>query len=186
MIKSIRLELSGDDFEITYGTDFTVTSDISKHLVYEKNGVWHVISDPCHGKYGRTIITIPYGYSFTDFQINLTDGALKFCKINSENAELNLKNASVEADTISKNLYISISRANLRIFADSQAINIDCGYGMVDLRLVKARDGYSISSQCGIGNVTLNSSLLAKKFESNNGARKINVICGMGDVNINT
>ncbi len=184
MINSVKLEISGGDFEIAYGDDFSVTSDCLNHLVYEKDGIWHVVSDPCHGKYAKTLITLPYLRTFVNFQINLSDGALKLCKTDCKNIEFNLKNASAEADTITaQNLYISIGRANLRISADAQATSIDCGYGTVDLRLTK--DSYSINSQCGMGKVTLNSSLLPKKFGNNNGDRKINVICGMGDVSIN-
>ena len=178
MIKSVKLELSGGEFEIIYGTDFCVTSDASNHLVYEKDSVWHVMSDPCHGKYAKTVITIPCGYSFANFQINLTDGALKLCKTDCENIEFNLKSASLEADTaVAENLYISTSRADLRISLDAKNTNIDCGYGTVDLMFLQNKNGYSINSQCGMGNVTLNSSLLPKKFNSNNGDRKINVIC---------
>lgn len=185
MINSIKLELSGGDFEITQGEGFSVTSDCLNHLVYEKDGVWHVVSDPYHGKYAKTVITLPFLRAFTNFQINLTDGALNLCKTDCENMEFNLKNASAESDTVtSENLYISIAHSNLRILTDSQSTNIDCGYGTLDLRLT--RGSYSIKSQCGMGKVTLNSSVIPKKFECNNGNRKINVICGMGDVNINT
>ncbi len=187
MIKSVKLELSGGEFEIVYGKDFSVSSDTLKHLVYEKSSVWHVISDPCHGKYAKTVITIPCGYSFTNFQINLVDGVLRICKTDCENIEFNLKSASAEVDTVTaQNLYISISRSDLRISIDTKNTNIDCGYGTVDLMFSQDKNGYSINSQCGMGNVILNSSLLPKKFKSNNGDRKINVICGMGDVNINT
>lgn len=187
MIKSVKLELSGGDFEIRHGEDFSVTSDALNHLVYEKDGIWHVVSDLCHGKYAVTVITIPYSYSFTNFQITLNDGALRLCKTECKNIELNIKNASAEAETASaENLYISASRANLRISADAGNTSIDCGYGTVDLRLLRQKDGYSISSQCGMGNVTLNSAVLPKKYKADNGTRKINVICGMGEVNIST
>lgn len=186
MIKSVKLELSGGDFEIIYGNDFSVTSDVLNHLVYEKDGVWHVISDPCHGKYATTTITVPHSYCFTDFQINLTDGALKLCRTESKNIEFNITNASAEAETaVAENLYISVGRANLRISADAVNTNIDCGYGTIDIRFPK-KTGYSITSQCGMGNVTLDSAVLPKKYCSANGDRKINIICGMGDVNINT
>ena len=185
MINSVKLELSGGDFEITNGEIFSVTSDCLDHLVYEKDGVWHVVSDPCHGKYAKTVITLPYLRAFTNFQINLSDGALDLCRTDCKNLEFNLKNASAESDTVTaQNLYISIAHSNLRILADSQSTSIDCGYGTLDLRLTKGN--YSIKSQCGMGKVTINSSLLPKKFENNDGDRKINVICGMGDVNINT
>lgn len=187
MIKSVKLELSGGDFEIRHGEDFSVTSAALNHLVYEKDGVWHVVSDPCHGKYAATVITIPYSYSFTNFQITLNDGALRLCKTKCKNIELNIKNASAEAEAaLAENLYISASRGNLRISADAVCTNIDCGYGTVNLNLLQKNTGYSISSQCGMGNVTLNSAVLPKKYCSDNGERKINVICGMGDVNLST
>lgn len=185
MINSIKLELSGGDFEITLGEDFSVTSDGLNHLVYEKDSVWHVVSDPCHGKYAKTVITLPYLRAFANFQVNLSDGALNLCKTDCKSLEFNLKNASAETDMLTaENLYISIGHSNLRILADSQFTNIDCGYGTVDLRLKK--NSYSIKSQCGMGKITLNSSLVPKKFETADGDRKINVICGMGDVHIYT
>lgn len=185
MINSVKLELSGGDFQITHGEDFSVTSDCLNHLVYEKDGIWHVVSDPCHGKYAKTVITLPYLSTFTNFQVNLSDGALNLCKTDCKSLEFNLKNASAETDTVTvQNLYISIGYSDLRVLADAQFTNIDCGYGTLDLRLTKGN--YSIKSQCGMGKVTLNSSLLSKKFENSDGDRKINVICGMGNVNINT
>lgn len=187
MIKSVKLELSGGEFEICCGEDFSVTSDTLNHLVYEKDGVWHVVSDPCHGKYASTVITLPYGHSLRNFALYITDGAVKMCRTECENISFDIKNSSAEVESIvTDKLYISVSRGNLRINADSGYTDIDCGYGTVDLRLPRKKDGYSITSQCGRGNVTLNSSVLPKKYHSDNSERRINVICGMGNVNIST
>ena len=59
MVRSISLTLSGGEFEIVYGTDFSVKSDCLDHLVYEKDDVWYVVSDPQHTKYANTTNTIP-------------------------------------------------------------------------------------------------------------------------------
>ena len=187
MIKSVKLDLSGGDFEIAYGSDFSVASDVLNHLVYEKDGVWHVVSDPCRGRYANTVITLPYERSFHNFALNIKDGAVKMCKTECDNISLEIKSSSVEIEKInSQELYISMSRGNLQINADSAYTDIDCGYGTVDIRMQRRKDGYAVTSQCGMGNVTLNSSILPKKYQSDNSERKINVICGMGDVNIST
>ena len=187
MISSVKLDLSGGDFEIIRGDNFSVTSDCLDHLVYEKDGVWHVVSDPCRGKYANTTITLPLERSFHNFALNVTDGAIKMCSVESENISFDIKNSAAEIEkTISQNLYVSTSRGNIRINADSKRSNIDCGYGTVDVHMARKKEGYSISSQCGMGNVTLNSSVLTKKYHSTDGEYEIHIICGMGEVNITT
>ena len=187
MILSVKLELSGGDFEIIRGDNFSVTSDCLDHLVYEKDGVWHVVSDPCRGKYASTTITLPYKYSFHNFTLKLTDGALKMCDTESKNILFEIKNSAAEIEKIiSQKLYISMSRGNIRINADSKHTNIDCGYGTVDIKMAQKKDEYRISSQCGMGKVTLNSSVLPRKYQPDNGEYEIYIVCGMGEVNITT
>ncbi len=187
MIKSMKLKLSGGEFDIRRDVDFSVTSDSLAHLVYEKNGIWFVESDPCRGKYAKTVITLPYQHSFSDIVIEMTDGTLNICEINCDNIELTLKESALGADMISTlNLYINSANSDVCIRANSQLTSIDCGFGTVNLSLTPYKYGYKIHSECGMGNVTLNSVLLPKKHISEMGKRRIDIICGMGDVNINT
>lgn len=186
MVKSISLTLSGGEFEIVYGTDFSVKSDCLDHLVYEKDDVWYVVSDPQHTKYANTTITIPYQSIFYTVLINITDGVLEMCKTACENIFLYIKNSTVEADTVSQRLRIAVGHGNARICAKASYINIDCGYGTIDLHPEHIKNGYKINSKCGMGNVTLNSAVLPKQYVSQEGERQIEVICGMGAVNIYT
>ena len=134
MIKSMKIKLSGGEFDIVRGTDFSVTSDNLAHLVYEKNGVWHVISDPCRGKYAKTVITLPYQHIFSDIYIEMSDGTLNICDISCDNFEIHITGASLETQTIhSQNLHLSASKADVHINADSQMTDIDCGYGIVTM-----------------------------------------------------
>lgn len=186
MVKSISLTLSGGEFELVYGTDFSVTSDSLNHLVYEKDDVWYVVSDPQHTKYAKTTITIPYQSIFYTVLINITDGVLEMCTTSCERIFFYIKNATVEADTISQRLRIAVGHGNARICAKASYINIDCGYGTIDLHPEHIKNGYKINSKCGMGTVTLNSAVLPKQYVSQEGERQIEVICGMGAVNIYT
>ena len=186
MIKSMKIKLSGGEFEIVRGTDFSVTSDNLAHLIYEEKGVWHIVSDPCKGKYAKTLITLPYQHIFSDIYIEMSDGTLDICDIICDNFEIRISGASLVAQTIhSQNLYLSASKADVHINADSVMTDIDCGYGCVTMNFKSYSFGYKISSKCGMGNVSLNSVVLPKRYVSDIGERRINVICGMGNVNIN-
>lgn len=185
MIKSVDLKLCGGSFVIVRDADFTVKSDDLAHLVYEKDGVWHVQSDPCRKNYSDTVITLPYGAVFSKLSLCVEDGALEMCDTESESVLINAKNASAEIGEITaKELYISAACANISLNANSKYTSVDCGYGTVNLRQVRAKSGYSVNSKCGMGKVTLNSTILPKRSYIPDGERKIDVICGMGEVNI--
>lgn len=187
MIKSIDLQLTGGEFRIIQGDDFTIRSDSLDHLIYEKDEVWHVISDICRGKYADTVITLPIIRSFHKVSVKITDGTLSMCPMQCKEIIFNIRSASVDvADVISQRLKIDIGSGNLKINADSYQTYIDCGYGTVNLNMSREKQAYSIDSKCGMGNVTLNSMLLPKQYKSPEGEHKIHIICGMGEVNINT
>lgn len=187
MIKSIDLQLMGGEFSIIRGEDFAVTSNGLDHLVYEKNGVWHVISDTCRGKYANSVITVPFTHSFHKVSVKITDGTLSMCPIQCDEIMFNIKSASIDAsDIISQQLKIDIGKGNIQLNADSSQTDIDCGYGTVNMNMHREKKVYSIDSKCGMGRVTLNSMLLPKRYKSPDGEHKIHIICGMGEVNINT
>lgn len=185
MIKSLNLILCGGNFDIVKGTDFSVDSDFLPHLVYEKNGVWNVISDPCRGRTAKTVITIPAEYTFAQISVSLSDGALEMCPIRSREFYCGFENASAQIDgAVSESLRVSSVRSSVFVNADSECCEIDCGFGNVDIRMRSAEYGYTVRTKCGMGSVTLNSVQLAKHGVYGRGARHINVICGMGNVNI--
>lgn len=187
MIKSLNFKLLHGEFQISEGTEFSITSKNADHLVYENKGVWHIESDPCAGKIGRTIITIPSGYVFDNIQIILDRAILSICKINTTNIGLELRNSTAETDGLTaKYLSIRTARGDIRTNADVSITDIDCGYGTIDLHFKPYTFGYNIHSTCGMGNVTHNSKTLPKKYASASGERKINIICGMGTVNFYT
>lgn len=186
MIKSMKLKLSGGEFTIQRDVDFSVTSDSLAHLVYEKNGIWFVESDPCRGKYAKTAITLPYQYSFSNIIIEMTDGTLNVCELDCDNIEFNIQKSVFTADMIkTQNLHIKSANSTIYAHVNPHLTSIDCGFGSVILNLTPYKFGYKIKSKCGVGNVSLNSVILPKNYISQNGERRIDIICGMGDVNIN-
>lgn len=185
MIKSVDLKLCGGSFAIVRDVAFTVKSDGLAHLVYEKDGVWHVQSDPCRKNYSDTVITLPYGAVFSKLSLSIEDGAVEMCAAESEIVFVDIKNSSAELGEITaEKLYISVAGANISLNANAEYTSVDCGYGTVNLRQVRTKSGYSVKTKCGMGKVTLNSEVLPKRSYIPDGERTIDVICGMGEVNI--
>ncbi len=188
MIRSVKLILSGGYYDIIYGDGFSVSGKVSQYLEYEKNGIWYVKSNPYRGSEDDTLITVPYDFEFKSFVLKLNEGAAKVCPINCEKAYFEINNSAVEiSDVSAERIGLALGKGNVVINSDPAIeMDIDCGFGTVDLRLKKSCDGYFVKSKRGMGEIILNSVRLPRQYENNEGKRVVNVICGMGKVNINT
>lgn len=188
MIDKVKLKLSGGFYEITYGDDFSVKSDCENHLVYEEKGIWYVISDHDGGKDGNSTILFPRDIQLHSFILEGTDIALKCDLLKADTVYFDLKNSAGEI----RNLYgqkigISMGKGEIRAnIKELHTLKIDCGYGTVNAELPSDTTGYNITSNCGMGEVTLNSIKLPRQYVKNANGKNISIICGMGCVNINT
>ncbi len=188
MIHKVKLKLSNGFYEIIYGKDFSVKGDGIKHLIYEENGTWYVCSDPNSCSDGNSIIEIPWNAQLKSFILEGAAIALKCDTVKADTIYIDLKNSAGEVSNIhGKKIGISMGKGNVR--ATIKALNtlkIDCGHGMVNAELPYERCGYNITSNSGMGEVILNSIKLPRQYAKNEGEKNIDVVCGMGCVNINT
>lgn len=188
MINSVRLKLSNGYYEIVAGTDFCVLSDTQEHLQYEDRGVGYIESDSCAGIGGINLITIPKDSGFNSFIVYLENGAIKAPSINAHKIYIELKNSAGEFDGLKADkIGLSLGKGSLRANVNNaRELNIDCGMGNMDIRLGRKESSYKITSKHGMGVVNLNSKTLPRVYETENGENYVNIICGMGGVNINT
>ena len=188
MISKIKLNLSGGFYEIIKGTDFSVASDDSNHLEYENDGVWYVLSDPDGRQNGNSVIMIPYESELELFTLIANDVAIKCDFIKAKKVYFDLKNTAGEFCSIDGGkIGISMGKGDARFGIKTlEALKVDCGYGTVNVDLPQNPLGYNITSACGVGEVTLNSRKLPREYNDPNSGKIINIVCGMGHVNINT
>lgn len=187
MIKSVKIIIHSGYCEVRYGNSFMLDGT-GNYLQYEKDGVLHIESDPCIGHNESTVISIPYNAALKSFILKINDGAAEICPLNCKKCFLDIRSSSVKLCGItSEHFGVSMSRGNAVINnAVCNKIDIDCGYGVVDLYAQNADTEYSVASRRGMGSVTLNSVQLPRQYNRPSGDNHINVTCGMGTVNINT
>lgn len=188
MINKVKLKLSGSFYEITYGDNFSVKDDCGNHLVYEEKGIWHVISDPDGRKNSNSVITIPRDVQLHSFILEGTDIALKCDILKANTVYFDLKNSAGEISNLyGKKIGISMGKGEIRVgIKELDTLKIDCGYGTVNAEIPADTIPYNIRSSSGIGEVNLNSIKLPRQYVKNDNGKDINIVCGMGCVNINT
>lgn len=187
MITKVKLKLKNGSYEIIKGTDFAVKDDRESHLVYEENGVWYAESNSDITRGNIATIMLPENRLRT-FSIYGADISLKCDFVNSDSIYFELKSSACEFNNINGGkMGISNSKGDNRFSVSSfESLKIDCGYGNVSVELPKTSEGYDITSKHGIGEVILNSNLLPREYRRESAGKKIDIVCGMGEVRINT
>lgn len=187
MITRIKLSLANGYYEIKEGTDFAVISEDADHLVYEENGIWNVVSQPGGVKGGNSIITVPPDAVPYAVYIEGENIGLNCDFINTQKLFLDMKSSACEINNVSSGkIKIEMGRGDMRISASEFSnLHINCGYGNIVADLY-GRDLYNITTKCGNGEIILNSRRLPRGFCENNDGNNINIICGMGRVEVNT
>ncbi len=188
MIHTVKLDLKNGYYEIVRGKDFNVESDSANHLVYKEDGVWYVVSDPDSGKAGNTFITIPQDVEIKNFFLHGKNTAIKCDNIKSHTIYIDIKDGVGEfLDIKCDRMAIAMGKGEIRTkITELESLKVDCGYGSVNVDLPYMKDGYDITSNCGMGEVTLNSEKLPRQYTVINSGKTIEIICGLGCVNINT
>lgn len=188
MISKVKLKLSNGFYEIVNGMDFAVTSEDTRHLVYEEDGVWNVVRDPDGRHNGNVVIMIPQDAELKNFMLYGNDVAIKCDFIKAYKVYFDLRNSACEVKNIvGEKIGIAMGKGDGRFnITEFGALKVDCGRGTVNVELPKSSCGYDITSTCGIGEVTLNSQKLPRTYNDINSGNIINIVCGMGRVNINT
>ncbi len=188
MIHKVKLKLSGGFYEIVYGKEFSVKSFDTNHLVYEEDEVWYVVSDPNGRSEGNSTIVIPCDFNLKSFIMEGTGIALKCDTIKADTVYLDFKNSAGEINNIyGGRIGISMGKGDVRVnIKELDTLKIDCGHGTVNVELPYDDTGYDITSNCGMGEVTLNSMKLPRQYAQNDNGKIIYIVCGMGNVNINT
>ncbi len=188
MICKVKLKLSNGFYEIINGDSFTVRSSDTNHLIYEENGVWHVVSDPNGRSVGNSTIVIPWDFQLASFMLEGTNIGLRCDMAKAETVYFDLKNSAGEINNIfAKKIGISMGKGEVRANVKKlDSLKVDCGYGTVKIDIPYVQSGYCITSRCGTGEVMLNSMKLPREYTQNDGVKNINIVCGMGQVYINT
>lgn len=186
MVHSLKLDLKNGYYEIVRGDDFNVISDDVNHLVYEEDGVWYVVSAPNERRMGNTTITIPQDINIKSFFLYGKNTAIKCDTVNARNVYIDLKDSAGEFFNIKcDRVGISMGKGEVRAkITEVESLKIDCGYGTANVDLLKGN--YNVTSNCGMGEVSLNSKKLPREYENKTPGKNIDIVCGIGRVNINT
>lgn len=188
MINAVDIEVYGGYYEIVQGMDFGVSSSAAEFVTYEHEGVWYVRGDKCRGRSAQTLIILPDNAQLARFSLTVSDGAFKIDTLSADAVIINANNSSGEVRLGSVGaLRLDVGKGTLRAnVRDCEKCKVECGKGQVDLTLGKTDGGYCIKSRHGIGNVTHNCISLPRQFHSDDGHVPVNIVCGMGNVNLYT
>ena len=185
MVHTIKLNLKNGYYDIYKGNNFAVESDVN-HLVYQEDGVWYVVGDPDGGKTGNSYIMIPFDANIRKFFVHGKDVAIKCDNVKADTVYIDIKDGVGEfCDIKCGKAGIAMGKGEIRAkITELESLNIDCGYGTLNVDLPD--DKYDITSNCGMGEVVVDSKKLPRQYARKNNGKTVNIICGMGSVKINT
>lgn len=207
----LEIEISAADLIIEEGDTFAIDSNHQHLKVEEKQGTLKIydtqkLFKPTSETY-TVIITVPKDYIFNE--ISIETGAAKLTASHLTTYDLDLKlgaglvtlsdvTVNTETDieggagTLSiencsfnnLSLDIGVGECNMtaKLFGDNE---LNCGVGTADFTLIETDDiSYNINVEKGLGSVKLNGEKVDRNSQFGNGNSKVEITCGVGDVNI--
>lgn len=208
-ISSLDVEIDGGDLKIKLGDGFAVESDIVDLSVRVSGGKLSISEKSklfgFKKAVGTVILTIPGGTVFDRASIEMGAGRLDAEAISAKHLSLELGAGEVNVKSLTAVEKAEIDGGAGKITVEGGAINaldldmgmgeleltsalsgrceLDLGIGATKLTLIGTEDDYSLSLDKGIGAVKLNGSSISSGTRGN-GEVKVDVDCGIGEVNI--
>ena len=186
-MKGISLELSNGHFDIVKGAEFAAYGGGMPLLCFEENGIMHVITNPDGGGLYDGQIVIPETARLENITIKLKCCSIMADELNAGIFELSMSESSAEFVNINaRRINVSTGRSNLVMNAAPViSAEFKCGFGNVSIVLAKNKRGYFYTTECGKGQLIINSQQQKRKYSAGiSGGIPIYVQCGLGTVDI--
>ena len=205
--KVLDIKVRTAKVEIKEGTELEAKST-SKYITIEKKGNTLIIREKKHSLKNKckVIITIPKDYNFDAASIISGTGSFKIDKVSTDILDIssgigsisfnNLvanKKATIEAGIGSlkiKNGVLTSTKLDLGIGSvniTAKLLNktsIEAGIGNVTLNLIGSKGDYSITTDKGIGSITLDGKSVSDEETYGAGSNIIDIEGGIGDIKI--
>ena len=143
----------------------------------------------------RTVtVSYPADMEFRKVSIEVEQGIVSL----DDDLDANELEVSVGAGTFDNSAEVTAREADIEVSAgtielsdlDAQKISAECGMGSMDLSLAGAYEDYNYSLECGAGSISLGDEGeysgvgTSRKVKNPNASRRMEIECGMGEVNV--
>ena len=213
-ISDIYINIGVSRFEIRTGTEFEVVLNDTEARAEEHNGTLRVTENTRRVRFlgfgrneGQVIIYIPEGSTFESVRINSGVGTVNIRSLVANTVNLSLGVGEVRIDELISNENTRIEGGVGRVVLESGSLRnlsldsgvgesiinaellgssrLETGVGRLRLHLMGAMDEYTIRTQSGIGNVTINGTRHSSGTHGS-GANNVQVNGGIGAIEITT
>ncbi len=123
-------------------------------------------------------------------ELDMGAGKAEIRAVEVEKAEIGLGAGEVQIDSLSAEkafLQVGTGTLDVQSFKGGD-LELECGVGALDINVQGRESDYNYTISCGIGSIDLNgrrySGLGREKTLNNNASKKINMECGIGDINL--
>lgn len=208
---NLDIEISAADFIIEEGDAFSIDSNHKYLKVEEKNNTLRIYDTKrpfgINNETYKVILTVPKDIVFDEVSIETGAAKLSVLSITTYDLDLHLgaglvaltdvtvnTEADIEGGAGSLNiencsfnnlgLDIGVGECDLeaKLFGNSE---LNCGVGTANFKLVETDDvTYRVDVEKGLGTVKLDGKKLEKATQFGNGNSKVEINCGVGDVDI--
>ena len=205
----IDVDIKYSDFSLIYGDEYLIKSEDTRGVEYStKNGVLK-IKDKKKFYFGdrkKIEIVIPRNSVFNDVNINNGAGEVYIEGINSQSINMDFGAGKVTIDSLTSDK-VDIDSGAGKIVINSGSIGkldfdmgvgevvisseigndtkIDAGVGNFIFNIFGNKDDYKITVDKGIGNVSVDNTLVNDNSKVGNGSKNIDVNGGIGNISIN-
>ena len=143
----------------------------------------------------RTVtVSYPADTEFRKVSIEVEQGIVSL----DDDLDADELEVSVGAGTFDNSAEVTAREADIEVSAgtielsdlDAQKISAECGMGSMDLSLAGAYEDYNYSLECGAGSISLGDEGeysgvgTSRKVKNPNASRRMEIECGMGEVNV--
>jgi len=207
-ILELNIDVAAVDLVIKDGNHLTVETN-NEYITYEHIGQKLKIKEKKHNvlnnKNSKLIITLPSNIELDVFEIQSGAGKIDVDRISSKKADIELGAGKVDFAIL--NVYgnadidggageITIGNGSInnldldmgvgKVTLNSKLLgntDIDAGVGELNINLLESISNYSITTNKGLGSITLNGEDITNV---GNGINRINIDGGVGSINITT
>lgn len=164
---------------------FDVYQDNEKVVVDQPHYWWFY--QPGHAQID---IYVPENMSLDKIKINMSAGRAKIDNIKADKIEVDSAAGDLSINHIECDKFdLDTSMGNTSIkYLTANKINADCGMGNVKMLLNGRESDYNYNIDVGLGNINIGgekfSGIAKKQSHRNDGMKKLDVDCGLGNVDI--
>lgn len=201
-VEKIELDVSYGNVEIIYSESESVKVDILSRSIQNSyscdltNGTLKLKTKNRNKfSFGDNDINIklyiPEGVTFEKFDIQIGACNLYADKIMASKLSIEVGAGNLDIkDIVSDKCKVECGLGNIDIKSIDvkESLDIDCGMGSVKASMFGDREEFNYKVECSLGNVDFDgksyASFINSVKETGNGEKKINIECGMGNVDI--